>query len=97
MPKKTRSSRRELFLYMPNGGADGVIRVWYPGDRRWIEFRGPPYSQWEPDGASPMQRIHDALEGRHATVLHQDEILLLHDGHPDFERVLQLARKAEES
>jgi hypothetical protein len=95
MSEELHSRRREILLYMPHGGEDGVIQVWYPGDPKWIEFRGPPYSQWDPDEASPMQQIHDALEGWHATVLHQDEILLLHDGHPDFERVLRLVKNAE--
>lgn len=87
------AKRRELLLHMPEGGQAGVIRVWRPGDERWVEFRGPPYSEWG-DGASDMQRIHDALEGWHATVLHQGSVLLLHEGHPDFKRVLALFEAA---
>jgi hypothetical protein len=79
----------ELCIYMPSCGEAGVIQVWQPGNRRWVEFRGPPYSQWG-DTPNDMQQVHDALEGWHATVLHQGEVLLIHDKHPDFMRILAL-------
>lgn len=79
----------ELLFYMPDGGEAGVIQAWVPGDHKWVEFRGAPYSQWD-DTPTPMRAIHDAMAGMHATVLHQDSILLIHDRHPDFPRVRAL-------
>jgi hypothetical protein len=81
-----------IMLYMPHGGESGVIQAWYQGDHSWVEFRGPPYSQWlykEPK--SPFQMLHDSLLGMHCTVLHQDQILaLIRDRHSDFNAIEQL-------
>ena len=89
-----RVKRRSLCFYMPNGGIDGVIQAWQPGNWKWVEFRGPPYHKWG-DSQSPMQRIHDAMEGMHATVLHQYSILLIHEEHKDFERVWQIYMESQ--
>lgn len=82
-----------ILLYMPNGGESGVILAWYLGDDTWIEFRGPKYSTWHLGSHSRMQDIHDALEGWHATILHQDGVLMLHPKHPDYIRVHRLMNK----
>lgn len=79
---------------MPDLGEAGVIQVWQPRVHNWVEFRGPPYSKWRPGERSDMQAVHDALEGWHATVLHQGEALLIHENHPDFERVWSMFQEA---
>ncbi len=75
--KKGKFGRAQTYrLYMPNGGEDGVLIGWradWP-ESKWVEFRGPPYSQWEGKG-SDFELVHDTLEGRHATVLHTNDIL----------------------
>lgn len=79
-----------LLLYMPNGGESGALQVWDQGDRRWVEFRGRPYSQWGSGDTDPFQQAHDALEGWHATVLHTDEILALLPKHPDYSAIRKM-------
>lgn len=60
-----------------------------------MEFRGPPYSVWDHEKPSPAQRIHDALEGWHSSVLHAGDTLTLLAKHPDYERIAQILDKAE--
>ncbi len=92
------STHKPLLLYMPHGGEHGVIQVWHDGrveGRKWVEFRGPPYSQWHKHpGVSPMQRVHDALEGWHSTVLHQDSVLMIGSHHPDYHAVKKMVDEA---
>lgn len=88
-------TKKIICLYMPDGGEAGVIQAWLAGEHKWVEFRGAPYSQWRVGEVSPMSALHDALEGMHATVLHQDSILAVHEGHADFGWVMELFRKAE--
>ncbi len=78
-----------ISLYMPDGGERGVILAWFAGhgEHEWVEFRGRPYSAWAPGEGTPMSRLHDAMEGWHATVLHQDAVLTLLERHPDYGRV----------
>lgn len=74
-----------------------IFRVWKGSDPRWVEFHGDAYWQW---GAVPerangtgfcwAQALHDALEGWHATVLHQDEVLSVLPFHPDYEAIENL-------
>lgn len=82
--------KNSILLYMPNGGEDGVIQAWYVGRHQWVEFRGPKYSKWHAGSHSRMQEIHDAMEGWHTTVLHQNEVLMLHPKHPDYAAVKRL-------
>ena len=81
---------------MPKGGEDGLIQVW-PDTRGvfwWVEFRGPPYSKWDIDKPiSPMQQVHDIMEGWHTTVLHQGSKLVLTPKHPDYSKVLNLLQE----
>ena len=87
--KKGKFGRSQTYsLYMPNGGEDGVLIGWradWP-ENKWIEFRGPPYSQWEGTGSS-FELVHDALEGRHATVLHTNDILDVLPTHPRYDLI----------
>jgi hypothetical protein len=84
--------RNTILLYMPRGGAAGMIQAWYSGERSWVEFRGPAFSDWDPAvAASPFQIAHDSLLGMHCTVLHQDSVLaLVRDKHSDFNALEQL-------
>ena len=75
---------------MPDGGEQGLIIAWYANDPDWIELRGTPYSQWDENTYHPMQLLHDAMEGWHTTVLHQDSILTLMPHHPDYSTVKKL-------
>lgn len=81
-----------IMLYMPQGGQAGVIQAWYQGQHAWVEFRGPAFTDWDPDQPmSAFQTAHDSLLGMHCTVLHQDSILALIRGrHSDFEAIEQL-------
>jgi hypothetical protein len=76
-----------IHLYMPDGGEAGIIQAWFAGSRKWVEFRGAPYSRWDGENGGAFQAVHDALEGWHATVLHTDQRLDLLDTHPDYLRV----------
>ena len=86
--KKGKFRNTEVYrLYMPNGGEDGVLIGWradWP-ESHHIEFRGPPYTQWTGDQGSDFERLHDALEGRHSTVLHTNDILDVLPTHPRYE------------
>jgi hypothetical protein len=82
--------RKAVHVFMPNGGEDGVILVWRGKPdtmERWVECRGKPFSQWGVNEDTAMSRVHDVMEGWHTTVLHQDQVLTLHEQHPDFEFV----------
>ena len=76
-------------LYMPHGGESGVIQAWYQGDHSWVEFRGPAFTDWDPEiPPSAFEHVHNRLLGMHCTVLHQDQILVLIRGrHSDFELI----------
>jgi hypothetical protein len=91
-------NQRNIHLSMPNGGQDGVIFARFSGESSRVEFRGLPYTEWseeEPEPNNWFRRIHDALEGWHSTVLHQDEELTVLPWHPDYEAVFQLMIEAE--
>lgn len=83
-------------LYMPDGGERGVILAWFAGHgaHEWVEFRGRPYSKWGPEEGSPMAMIHDCMEGWHTTILHQDEVLTIHEKHPDYPAVRRMVDAA---
>ncbi len=87
--KKGKFGRGQTYrLYMPNGGEDGVLVGWradWP-QSHYVEFRGPPYSQWKGEG-SDFELVHDALEGRHSTVLHTDSILDVLPTHPRYDLI----------
>jgi hypothetical protein len=87
--KKGKFGRGQTYsLYMPNGGEDGVLIGWradWP-QNKYVEFRGPPYSQWEGAG-SDFELVHDALEGRHSTVLHTNDILDVIPTHPRYDLI----------
>lgn len=83
---------RPIHLYMPDGGEAGKIQAWFAGQASWVEFRGPAYSQWGDDDGGDFQSVHDALEGWHTTVLHQDQILTLLDRHSDYDAICRLLR-----
>jgi len=68
--------------------------VRFSGEKAWVEFRGPPYSKWEIDGKSSFQRLHDALNGWQASVLHSGEVLALLPEHPEYEFVKNLLDEA---
>lgn len=90
--------RRNILLRMPDGGQAGYIEAWFQGDDSHIEFRGLPYTMWhapEPEPGNWFRRIHDALEGWHSTVLHQQQTLMLHPRHPDYDAVYNLMMEAE--
>ena len=86
--KKGKFRNTEVYrLYMPNGGEDGVLMGWradWP-ESHHVEFRGPAYSEWTGDQGSDFERLHDALEGRHSTVLHTNDILDVLPTHPRYE------------
>lgn len=84
--------RNTILIYMPAGGTQGMIQAWFSGDRSWVEFRGPAFSDWEPGtNPSPFQIAHDSLLGMHCTVLHQGSVLaIIRDRHSDFEAIEQL-------
>lgn len=79
---------------MPNGGQDGVLQAWFARERTWVEFRGRPHTEWDGEAADPFQALHDALEGWHSTVLHQDEVLALMPQHPDYEAAVRMMEEA---
>lgn len=95
--KKGKFGRAQTYrLYMPNGGEDGVLIGWradWP-ESHYVEFRGPPYSQWKGEG-SDFERVHDALEGRHATVLHTNDILDVLPMHPRYDLIKNAIEKEE--
>ena len=87
--KHQKIDRDYIMLYMPQGGEAGLIQAWYQGQHQWVEFRGPPFSQWIPtDSPSAFEIVHDSLLGMHCTVLHQDSVLALIRGrHSDFDAI----------
>jgi hypothetical protein len=84
-----RVDKDTILLYMPQGGEQGMIQAWYAGQRSWVEFRGPRFSEWEPTlEPSAFEIAHDCLLGMHCTVLHQDSVLALVRGrHSDFDAI----------
>lgn len=72
-----------------------VLRVWRLRESSWVEFRGPAYCVWDYENPSPAQKVHDALEGWHACVLHAGDVLTLLPEHPDYSRVLDLLNLTE--
>ena len=85
---------RTLLLYMPDGGQQGVLRAWFSREQSWVEFRGRPHTEWDSEAQDPFQAAHDALEGWHSTVLHQDEVLALFPKHPDYHRIAEMMEQA---
>lgn len=89
------TKQRNIKLRMPDGGQAGYMEVWYDGDESHVEFRGRPYTQWDGVTVCDFQRVHDALEGWHACVLHTNQILTLLPSHPDYAAVEQLMKESE--
>jgi hypothetical protein len=89
MPKK-----RVVCMYMPDGGELGVILLWHPRRKddpkpiKWVECRGRPFSEWDPDENTPMSHLHDCMYGWHTCVLHQDVVLSLYEGQGDYDAVV---------
>jgi hypothetical protein len=81
---------RKIILWMPDSGEAGYIRARFQGDSAWTEFRGAPYSKWGEGRGGRFEALHNALEGRHASVLHADDILVLHPEHSDYEVVKKM-------
>lgn len=81
---------RKIVMWMPDLGKAGCICVRFEGEKSWIEFRGPPYSNWSLGGESNFERLHNALEGRHASVLHSGDILVLLPAHSDYGAVKKM-------
>ena len=75
---------------MPDSGEAGYIRARFQGDRSWIEFRGAPYSKWPMGGGGKFEALHNILEGRHASVLHADDTLVILPEHSDYEAVKRM-------
>ena len=69
-----------------------VLTVHCGGDR--IEFRGDPYHLWDHRDPTDVQRLHDALEGWHACVLHAGDAVAILPRHPDYAVVDELWREA---
>ncbi len=76
---------RQLLCYMHHTKNGRDIQVWQPRERGWVEFRGSPYTCWRDDIPCQAQIFHDGLEGWHTSVLHSGDVLLLHEGHSDFD------------
>ena len=77
-----------VILFMPNGGADGVIQLWAQGARSWVEVRGRPYGQWTENENTPFSLLHDGLLGAHTSNLHEGRTLMVRPVHPDYEFVM---------
>jgi hypothetical protein len=75
---------RKIIMWMPDLGEAGCMCVRFSGEKSWVEFRGPPYSKWEIDGKSSFQRIHNALDGWQASVLHSGDVLALLPEHSEY-------------
>jgi len=90
---------KSVHIWMPEQGELGVIQLWFSVKKgvqpKWVEVRGNPYSEWAVDEDTPMFHLHSALEGWHATVLHQDARLDIHDRHPDYEAVVKFLGEEE--
>lgn len=68
--------RSIIHLYMPNGGEDGCIQLWYVDDDKWVEVRGKPYSLWQPYfEQTPFRELHDGVSGWCRAWLHADQIV----------------------
>lgn len=87
---------RQLCLYMIQNSEMTIIQAWIPKDHKWVEFRGTAYTEWRGNNGCDAERLHDLLEGNHASVLHSGDVLLLHEGHSDFERAWIAYERAEE-
>ena len=90
----------QIFLQFVDQGSlncrrSAAIRAWRKGWQSWIEFRGTPYQLWSDENITPVQQIHDSLEGWHASVLHAGETLTLFPHHPDYAAVDELLRIME--
>lgn len=85
---------RQLCVYMIQKPDMCIIQAWIPKDRKWVEFRGWPYVRWAGCNFCMAETFRNALEGWHASVLHTGEILLLHEGHSDFEVAWKLFEEA---
>lgn len=83
-------------MHMPDSGEQGMIKLWWQGKRSWVEARGRPYSEWDENEDSPFSRLHDAMEGWHTTVLHQDSTLVIMPMHPDYESVRQFMQEVDD-
>ena len=96
MTTMTTTKQKMLLMYMPNGGQDGQMNVWYQGDRSHVEFRGRPYTEWDSEFTDDwFQRSHDVLEGWHSCVLHTDQTLAILPTHPDYADLVALMAEAQ--
>ena len=55
-----------------------------------MEFRGQPYSKWEIGHESNFQRLHDALKGWHASILHSGQVLTLLPQHAEYDLIMKV-------
>jgi hypothetical protein len=85
---------RKIIIWMPDLGEAGCICARFDGEKSWIEFRGPPYSKWEIGHESSFQRVHDALAGWQASVLHSGQVLALLPDYPEYALVRKLLDNA---
>lgn len=92
----TTTKQKTILMYMPNGGQDGQMNVWYQGDHSHVEFRGRPYTDWDSEFTDDwFQRSHDVLEGWHSCVLHTDQTLAILPTHPDYVGLVSLMAEAQ--
>lgn len=92
----TTTKQKMVLMHMPNGGQDGIMNVWFQGDRSHVEFRGRPYTEWDSAVSDDwFQRSHDILEGWHACVLHTDQTLAILPTHPDYAALVALIEEAQ--
>ena len=78
-----------------DGRLDGITVL---GPTGRIEFRGPQYHEWLDDVAtltSPFYRLHAALTGPHASVLHAGDVLDVYVGCEDLAAVTELYNQAD--
>ena len=78
------------------------LEVQVDRDERRVVFEGDAFWQWvatpfrnHDQNCSWAQALHDALEGWHSTVLHEDETLTVLPHHPDWERVRALVEDVD--
>lgn len=81
---------RKIILSMPDLGEAGCMRARFEGDKSWVEFRGPPYSKWEPLGMSQFERLHAAINGPQASELHAGAVVTILPKHSEYARVQKM-------
>lgn len=85
-----------IFIWMPDP-AKGTIYARRQGERSHVEFVGPPYQEWADQETSPWnERIHDAMEGWHSSILHAGDQAVILPSHPDYDNVEKVMQQAED-